>query len=227
MFTEEVEIMKSLTNTSTLKGSAGKLFIFALLVAVFMTAFMPIAGSVVYGETSEEAISVKTWTVKFIDIDGTVLKTQIVEDGGDATPPAIKSKKGYKFLGWNAYYTNVTSDVTVSAVYELVMTTTKEDKGKLAAPDTANPPPEEKTPEKLAVATEGGMDVVDTSGDAITTPEIIKNNPTPTTVIEEETTGIATLPLVLIIIASVIVIAAVVFFLIMFLKKRRKQDYTS
>lgn len=217
--------MKSITSTNTLKGSAAKLFVFALLIAVLITAFMPITNSVVYGEeTTGGAVTppvAKVWKVTFIDIDGSVLKVQDVEDGKDATPPTIKAKKGYKFLGWNAYYTNVKKNITVSAVYELVMTTDKEEKGKLADPDTAKPPKEEVAtqPEKIAVATEGGLEVIDTTEAGVTTPEIIKNNPTPTTVIEEDATGISPITIVLIALIAALVIAAIIFIIV---RKRRK-----
>ena len=226
--------MKTLTKTLGMGKQAGKLILFIAVIAILMSAFMPMTSSVVYGEgdeiTSEQAITAK-WTVRFLDIDGTVLKVQEVEDGADATPPDIKAKKGYKFLGWDSYFTGVTSDRTVSAVYEMVMTTEKETKGKLGAAGTAKPPEEKPaettTPEttetdKVAIATDGGMNVVDTSSDAITTPEIIKNNPTPTTVVEEgQDEGMSPTTMILIAAAALVVLAVAGYFIVSYVRKRR------
>lgn len=54
-------------------------------------------------------------TVKFIDFDGTVLKTEDVYDGESATPPSYTAPSGYTFKKWNGNYTNVTKDEVVRA----------------------------------------------------------------------------------------------------------------
>lgn len=59
-------------------------------------------------------------TVTFVDYNGTVLKTQSVEIGGSATAPTNPTREGYTFLGWDIDFTNVTEDITVTAVYELI-----------------------------------------------------------------------------------------------------------
>ena len=56
-------------------------------------------------------------TVKFLDWDGSVLKTQTVDYGMSATAPSIPSRKGYDFQGWNGLYTGVTKDSVVKALY--------------------------------------------------------------------------------------------------------------
>ena len=58
-------------------------------------------------------------TVLFIDWDGQLLKTQLVEIGGDASPPAAPTRQGYVFTGWNGKYTGVTGDATIFATYRL------------------------------------------------------------------------------------------------------------
>ena len=58
-----------------------------------------------------------TFTVTFKDWDGTVLKTETVNKGGSATPPANPARNGYTFSGWSGTYTNVQSDATVTATY--------------------------------------------------------------------------------------------------------------
>ena len=57
------------------------------------------------------------FTVTFADHDGTVLKTETVLSGGDATPPDDPVREGYDFDGWDGDYTNVTSDRTITATY--------------------------------------------------------------------------------------------------------------
>lgn len=58
-------------------------------------------------------------TVKFLDWDGSVLKTQTVDYGMSATAPSIPSRKGYDFQGWNGLYTGVTKDSVVKALYKI------------------------------------------------------------------------------------------------------------
>ena len=63
----------------------------------------------------------KTYTVTFKDHDGKVLKTQKVESGKAATAPANPTREHYNFAGWDKSFSNVTSDLVVTATY----TTTK------------------------------------------------------------------------------------------------------
>jgi hypothetical protein len=59
----------------------------------------------------------KQYTVTFRDWNGNTLKTQAVEQGGSATPPANPYREGYTFTGWNISYSNVQSNLTVTAQY--------------------------------------------------------------------------------------------------------------
>ncbi|MEJ6950287.1 leucine-rich repeat protein [Natronospora cellulosivora (SeqCode)] len=61
----------------------------------------------------------KHYTVIFEDYDGNVIDSQKVNHGSDATAPDDPERKGYTFIGWNRSFTNVTSDLTVSATYEI------------------------------------------------------------------------------------------------------------
>ena len=61
---------------------------------------------------------VVTYTVKFVDHDGIVLKTEVVEKGKAATAPADPVRDGYTFTGWDKAFDNVTSNLTVFAQYE-------------------------------------------------------------------------------------------------------------
>lgn len=59
-----------------------------------------------------------TYTVKFIDWDGTVLKQQTVQEGTAATPPSNPVREGYTFTGWlPTTYTDVLEDQDIHAQY--------------------------------------------------------------------------------------------------------------
>jgi uncharacterized repeat protein (TIGR02543 family) len=67
---------------------------------------------------------IESHTVTFVDWDGTVLDTQTVAFGADATPPANPSRSGYVFAGWDTAFTAVTENLTVTAVYHQLFTVT-------------------------------------------------------------------------------------------------------
>jgi uncharacterized repeat protein (TIGR02543 family) len=58
-----------------------------------------------------------TYTVIFKDWDGTTLKTQTVAYGATAAAPTPPTRLGYDFTGWNTDFSNVTSDLIVTAQY--------------------------------------------------------------------------------------------------------------
>lgn len=59
------------------------------------------------------------YTVTFVDWDGTVLSTQTVENGTSAEAPEEPSREGWKFSCWDRDFSNVTEDMTVTAVYQI------------------------------------------------------------------------------------------------------------
>ena len=61
--------------------------------------------------------AINTYTVRFYDWNGTVLKTQSVPYQGSAAAPADPSRTGYRFTGWDKPFSNVTSDRIVTATY--------------------------------------------------------------------------------------------------------------
>jgi len=61
------------------------------------------------------------YTVIFQDWDGTTLKTEQVEQGKSATAPATPVREGYTFVGWDKDFSNVQSDLTVTAQYKKII----------------------------------------------------------------------------------------------------------
>ena len=64
--------------------------------------------------------SLNQYTVTFKDFDGSVLKTEIVEEGYSATPPTNPTRAGYVFTGWSNDFTNITQNTTVIAEYRVL-----------------------------------------------------------------------------------------------------------
>lgn len=69
--------------------------------------------------------NINTYTVKFLDKSGNLLKTEKVEYNQDATPPEdTKAPTGYEFVGWSSQdYKNVYTDaanktITVQGIYK-------------------------------------------------------------------------------------------------------------
>lgn len=60
-----------------------------------------------------------TYTVKFLNADYTVLKTEQVACGNDATAPAEPTLEGMIFRGWNRDFTNVNKNMSVMALYDM------------------------------------------------------------------------------------------------------------
>lgn len=58
-------------------------------------------------------------TVTFLDHDDTLITTQQVPYGGDATAPTVPVRIGYKFAGWDEGLKNIKSDTEIHALYEL------------------------------------------------------------------------------------------------------------
>lgn len=58
-----------------------------------------------------------TYTVTFKDWDGTTLKTETVKEGSSATAPSDPIREGYKFIGWDKTFSNIVSNLIVTAQY--------------------------------------------------------------------------------------------------------------
>ena len=61
---------------------------------------------------------VKSFTVRFLDYDGFVFKTQKVNYNEAATAPDDPTREGYVFKGWDLDFSNITSNKDVTAEYD-------------------------------------------------------------------------------------------------------------
>ncbi|MEG0527640.1 MAG: InlB B-repeat-containing protein, partial [Longicatena sp.] len=86
------------------------------------------------------------YTVTFVDGLGTVLDTQSVYKGKDATAPTAPERAGYTFLGWDLEFTNVSKNLTITALWEAEDTDTPVIPDTPVTPDTPNQPGVPTTP---------------------------------------------------------------------------------
>ena len=64
-------------------------------------------------------IAYTIFKIEFYDYNGTLLKQELVADGGSATPPKDPSRKGLVFKGWNVKFDSVTAPGSSWAEYEV------------------------------------------------------------------------------------------------------------
>lgn len=107
------------------------------------------------GDTVYVKWTINSYTVTFID-GKTVLKTEKVQHGSAATAPEVPEKDGKTFSKWDKDFKNITSDLTINAVYDVdtftvtfkdgekvLETQTVEYEAAATAPDTARLSPPE------------------------------------------------------------------------------------
>ena len=83
----------------------------------FVTPITDVCTVCGYGTTRNEYS--EACTVIFTDYDGRELSRQHIHKGDDAEAPEEPERTGYRFMGWDKGFTNVTSDLTVRAEYEI------------------------------------------------------------------------------------------------------------
>lgn len=62
---------------------------------------------------------INNYTVRYLDYNNTVLKTQLVPYGSSATPPAAPNRTGYTFTGWNNNGSGITANRDIKAEYKI------------------------------------------------------------------------------------------------------------
>ena len=92
-----------------------------VVIALAVTAVVLIGNRPKDVPAQTPAPATDVFTVTFKDFDGTVLSTQKVEKGKDATAPADPKRENFEFAGWDTAFEKITSDLVVTATY----TTTK------------------------------------------------------------------------------------------------------
>ena len=71
------------------------------------------------GDVEIKAELKKIHTVTFVGFDGSIIGTVRVIDGEAASAPDAPAVVGYSFVAWDTTFSNVTSDMTVTAIYEI------------------------------------------------------------------------------------------------------------
>ena len=88
--------------------------------------------NIVDDTTITATYTINSYTVNFYDWDGTLLDTQIVEYGSDATLPPNPTRDGYVFTGWDVSHENISFDAHITALYRMITIS-----GSLTAGDTS------------------------------------------------------------------------------------------
>jgi uncharacterized repeat protein (TIGR02543 family) len=112
---------------------------------------------------------INTYTVRFIDHDGTVLSTQKVEHGGNSTAPSNPTRTGYEFTGWDKSFEHVTGDIDVHAAYTAIP----------APASTPERPTPEAAPETETETTETTVTTAAVANSIPETETTITQNPNP------------------------------------------------
>ena len=82
-----------------------------LLVALILLTLLPTS-----------AFAFVNFTVEFKDWDGSIISSNTVEQGMDAVEPDHPTRDGYEPDGWDIGFTNVQSDLVITAKYKLLET---------------------------------------------------------------------------------------------------------
>ena len=79
-------------------------------------SIVPVSGTATYMAAFDSTLNL--YKVVFYDYDGAVLTEGWVTYGDRAIAPDVPPRKGYDFVGWDAKFDNVVSDMNVTAIYK-------------------------------------------------------------------------------------------------------------
>lgn len=137
-------------------------------------AYTNVQNDIVVSAMYSENPKADTVNVTFVDYDGTLLSSQVILRGSDASAPANPTRDGFTFTGWDKAYTNVQSDIVVVANYTENIT---------AVPPVDTTPPAPTAPQQpTPVVQEVNQPVVET------TPDNTQNNVENNTVEKQDNT---------------------------------------
>ena len=81
----------------------------------------------------------KVYTVNFVGLEGYLIDSQTVIYGFDAIEPTAPIVEGYTFTGWSQTFTNITTNTSLNAIYQInTYTITFETNGGVAIDPIAN-----------------------------------------------------------------------------------------
>jgi len=80
---------------------------------------MPNVNPIVIQQGSTPEPTTGDYLVRFIDFDGTILKSEWVDSGNDATAPDAGTHTNLTFNSWNNTFTNITRNTDVGAMYDV------------------------------------------------------------------------------------------------------------
>jgi len=73
--------------------------------------------------TYQPETELKSYKVKFVNWNGYPIRTETIVEGTNAVEPKVPEREGYVFTGWDEDITKINADMTVTAQFDLIVTT--------------------------------------------------------------------------------------------------------
>ncbi len=83
------------------------------------TGWSSSSSNITGNKTITAQYQINNYTVRYLDHDNTVLKTQLVPYGSSATPPVTPKRTGYTFIAWSNNGTGITANRDIKAEYKI------------------------------------------------------------------------------------------------------------